>query len=138
MIMKKNVVKINENTLRQIVAESVKKVLNEAIETGPYGQPIYSPRPPKGSNNGIEGYPDLRRMPKDLGKHPVVKNQWKNGYYDINSPIVTLDDVPFEYLKDMVERFNAMKPQKDGYHGADDAWLEYWQDTLNKYFQSRQ
>ena len=27
--MKKNVVKINENTLRQIVAESVKKVLNE-------------------------------------------------------------------------------------------------------------
>jgi len=29
--MKKNVVKINENTLRQIVAESVKKVLNEKI-----------------------------------------------------------------------------------------------------------
>ena len=27
--MKKNVVKINENTLRQIVAESVKKVLKE-------------------------------------------------------------------------------------------------------------
>lgn len=29
--MKKNVVKINENTLRQIVAESVKKVLNEHV-----------------------------------------------------------------------------------------------------------
>ena len=27
--MKKNVVKLNENTLRKIVAESVKKVLNE-------------------------------------------------------------------------------------------------------------
>ena len=27
--MKKNVVKINENTLKQIVAESVKKVLKE-------------------------------------------------------------------------------------------------------------
>ena len=34
---KKNVVKINENTLRQIVAESVKKVLKEAVET-PYGE----------------------------------------------------------------------------------------------------
>ena len=33
--MKKNVVKINENTLRKMVAESVKKVLNE-MET-PYG-----------------------------------------------------------------------------------------------------
>ena len=81
--MKKNVVKINENTLRQIVAESVKKVLTEAIETGPYGQPIYSPRAPEGSDNGIEGYPDRSRMPKDLGKHPVVKHQWKNGYYDM-------------------------------------------------------
>lgn len=30
--MKKNVVKINENTLRQIVAESVKKVLKESFE----------------------------------------------------------------------------------------------------------
>lgn len=30
--MKKNVVKINENTLRQIVAESVKKVLRESYE----------------------------------------------------------------------------------------------------------
>lgn len=30
--MKKNVVKLNENTLKQIVAESVKKVLNEAFE----------------------------------------------------------------------------------------------------------
>ena len=29
--MKKNVVKINENTLRQIVAESVEKVLNESL-----------------------------------------------------------------------------------------------------------
>jgi len=33
--MKKNVVKINENTLRQIVAESVKKVLKENMEDGP-------------------------------------------------------------------------------------------------------
>ena len=31
--MKKNVVKLNENTLRQIVAESVKKVLNEIGNT---------------------------------------------------------------------------------------------------------
>ena len=29
--MKKNIVKINENTLRQIVAESVKKVLKESL-----------------------------------------------------------------------------------------------------------
>ena len=29
--MKKNVVKINENTLRKIVAESVKRVLNEMV-----------------------------------------------------------------------------------------------------------
>ena len=33
--MKKNVVKINENTLRQIVAESVKKVLKEMIDDYP-------------------------------------------------------------------------------------------------------
>lgn len=32
--MKKNIVKINENTLRQIVAESVKKVLNEEFSQG--------------------------------------------------------------------------------------------------------
>ena len=32
--MKKNTVKINENTLRQIVAESVKKVLNEEMSDG--------------------------------------------------------------------------------------------------------
>lgn len=35
--MKKNVVKINENTIKQIVAESVKKVLNEIGDT-PAGQ----------------------------------------------------------------------------------------------------
>lgn len=34
--MKKNVVKINENTLRQIVAESVKNVLNEGQYTDLY------------------------------------------------------------------------------------------------------
>ena len=33
--MKKNIVKINENTLRQIVAESVKKVLKEMIDDYP-------------------------------------------------------------------------------------------------------
>ena len=33
--MKKNIVKINEDTLRQIVAESVKKVLNESAENNP-------------------------------------------------------------------------------------------------------
>ncbi len=37
--MKKNVVKINENTLRQIVSESVKRVLNED-----YGEPEYASR----------------------------------------------------------------------------------------------
>ena len=31
--MKKNIVKLNENTLRQIVAESVKKVLKESLPT---------------------------------------------------------------------------------------------------------
>ena len=35
--MKKNVVKINENTLRQIVAESVKKVLKESLPTKTVG-----------------------------------------------------------------------------------------------------
>lgn len=38
--MKKNVVKINENTLRQIVAESVKKVLREGILSGGHGEAI--------------------------------------------------------------------------------------------------
>ena len=33
--MKKNVIKLNENTLRQIVAESVKKVLKEMIDDYP-------------------------------------------------------------------------------------------------------
>ena len=37
--MKKNVVKINENTLRQIVAESVKKVLNEDLSSSPMDLP---------------------------------------------------------------------------------------------------
>ena len=35
--MKNNVVKINENTLKQIVAESVKKVLKEMEISTPYG-----------------------------------------------------------------------------------------------------
>ena len=35
--MKKNVVKLNENTLRKIVAESVKKALDEALPTNPNG-----------------------------------------------------------------------------------------------------
>lgn len=35
--MKKNVVKLNENTLRQIVAESVKKVLKESLPTKTVG-----------------------------------------------------------------------------------------------------
>lgn len=39
MIMKKNVVKINENTLRQIVAKSVKKVLKEGTYATHY-EPI--------------------------------------------------------------------------------------------------
>ena len=38
--MKKNVVKIDENTLRQIVAESVKKVLKEGILSGGHGDAI--------------------------------------------------------------------------------------------------
>ena len=33
--MKNNVIKLNENTLRLIVAESVKKVLNEVTDTEP-------------------------------------------------------------------------------------------------------
>lgn len=36
MNMKKNVIKINENTLRQIIAESVKKVLKEGVEGNKY------------------------------------------------------------------------------------------------------
>ena len=36
-IMKKNIVKLNENTLKQIVAESVKKVLKEMDEFTPNG-----------------------------------------------------------------------------------------------------
>lgn len=46
--MKKNIVKINENTLRQIVAESVKKVLNEYAEgneMSPVPGDNYSPTP---------------------------------------------------------------------------------------------
>ena len=39
--MKKNVVKINENTLRQIVAESVKKVLKEVEIQTPEGLMTY-------------------------------------------------------------------------------------------------
>ena len=35
--MKKNIVKLNENTLKQIVAESVKKVLKEMDEFTPNG-----------------------------------------------------------------------------------------------------
>ena len=35
--MKKNIVKLNENTLRQIVAESVKKVLKESLPTKTVG-----------------------------------------------------------------------------------------------------
>ena len=63
--MKKNVVKINENTLRQIVAESVKKVLKEgqmglSRDADSYGEELRT-RELKGIKDQVQKYVFRRR-----------------------------------------------------------------------------
>ena len=61
--MKKNIVKLNENTLKQIVAESVKKVLKEMDESTPNG------------NRGLNNYGGNEKKKKKNGDSARLKFQ---------------------------------------------------------------
>ena len=67
--MKKNAIKLNENTLRQIVAESVKMVLNEYAEgneMSPVPGDNYSPTPQSLIQTIIDEAKNIDVLPESL------------------------------------------------------------------------
>ena len=108
--MKKNAVKLNENTLRQIVAESVKKVLKEGIrDIEGLGEEIrdaegiaYELREKIGALlskvNTRYGYMPVNTDEYDDG----VKKKLENAYSAIKQCVFTLDDA-FQFFDGGVE-----------------------------------
>ena len=106
--MKKNVVKINENTLRQIVAESVKKVLNE--EQGWDGMLSGGEVLDENIKNGnITG--DIRLMCEFLQKYVMSNGEEQDGKFIYRGHAVDVTEInrgiyeAMRYLNNIVKQF---------------------------------
>lgn len=84
--MKKNVVKINENTLRQIVAESVKKVLKEGIMSGGHSDAIRQTYDTVGELLNLWG-----SVRGSDGKYTEVGNKITQALYNVITTIEQVD-----------------------------------------------
>lgn len=106
--MKKDVVKINENTLRKIVAESVKKVLNEehgwdGMLSG--GKVLYRHI----KNGNAPG--NIKHMCEFLQKYVLPNGEEKNGKFIYQGHAVDVLEInrgineAVHYLYDIVKQF---------------------------------
>lgn len=91
--MKKNVVKINENTLRQIVAESVKNVLNEGQYTDLYRKgnepnesPSYEEKTEYARKQLWDAYSELAQFQNTVAVNDKdIQDLWRHAMEAINN-----------------------------------------------------
>ena len=106
--MKKNIVKINENTLRQMVVESVKKVLKEEQE---YDGMLSGGKVLDGNIKNGNTPGNIMLMCEFLQKHVMPNGEEKDGKFIYHGHAVDVTEInrsiheSVRYLYDIVKQF---------------------------------